>query len=123
MLKYLLTDKKNFYKANLHCHTTVSDGQDTPEQMKEAHKAHGYSILAYSDHDKVVPHPDLKDDEFLPLTASEYGVSRILPDRPFTYTCHFNIISSVENVAEKPLWINRDYTKESISGMMKNILL
>jgi hypothetical protein len=120
MVKYLLTDKMNFYKANLHCHTTDSDGQDTPKEMKEAHKAHGYSILAYSDHDMVVPHPDLKDDEFLPLTAGEYGVSKKRDDGPFTYhTCHFNIISSVEKVAEKPAWINREYSSESISGMMK----
>jgi hypothetical protein len=119
MVKYLLTDKKNFYKANLHCHTTVSDGQDTPEEMKESHKAHGYSILAYSDHDIVVAHPDLKDDEFLPLTASEYGVSRMKEGRSFTYTCHFNIISSVENVEKRPPRPDRDYSAESISGMMK----
>ena len=30
---YLLPEKGNFYKANLHCHTVVSDGALTPEQV------------------------------------------------------------------------------------------
>ena len=36
---YLLPEKGNFYKANLHCHTVVSDGALTPEQVKEAYQA------------------------------------------------------------------------------------
>ena len=35
MRKYLLPENGNFYKANLHCHSTVSDGTLTPEEMKE----------------------------------------------------------------------------------------
>ena len=31
MRKYLLPENGNFYKANLHCHTTVTDGELTPE--------------------------------------------------------------------------------------------
>ena len=27
MRKYLLPENGNFYKANLHCHTTVTDGE------------------------------------------------------------------------------------------------
>ena len=30
------------YKANLHSHSTDSDGDLTPEQMKEYYKANGY---------------------------------------------------------------------------------
>ena len=35
MKKYLLPEKGTFYKANLHSHSTVSDGGWTPEEMKE----------------------------------------------------------------------------------------
>ena len=35
---YLLPEKENFYKANMHAHTTVSDGCWTPEQAKEMAK-------------------------------------------------------------------------------------
>ena len=33
MKKYLLPENGQFYKANLHCHSTVSDGHLTPEEM------------------------------------------------------------------------------------------
>ena len=32
---YLLPKEGTFYKANLHCHTVVSDGDLTPEQVKD----------------------------------------------------------------------------------------
>ena len=34
MKKYLLPKSGNFYKANMHCHTTLSDGKKTPEEVK-----------------------------------------------------------------------------------------
>ena len=39
MKKYLLPNNVSWYRANLHCHTTISDGQLTPEEVKEAYKA------------------------------------------------------------------------------------
>ena len=41
----------NWYKGNLHSHTTVSDGKMTPEQSVEVYKEHGYNFLALSEHD------------------------------------------------------------------------
>ena len=38
------------YKANLHCHTTHSDGKLTPSQTREAYQAQGYSVVAFTDH-------------------------------------------------------------------------
>ena len=38
MKKYLLPEKGNYYKAELHIHTTVSDGTNTPEELKKLHK-------------------------------------------------------------------------------------
>ena len=35
MRKYLLPNDGSFYKANLHCHSTVSDGVLTPNEIKE----------------------------------------------------------------------------------------
>lgn len=73
MKQYLLPENGKFYKANLHSHSTVSDGAFTPEQLKEHYKAHGYSILAYTDHELLVDHSELDDDEFLTLTSFEYA--------------------------------------------------
>lgn len=46
----------------------------TPAQLKEHYKSHGYSILAYTDHEFVVDHSDLADPDFLPITGMEYAV-------------------------------------------------
>ena len=47
--KYLLPKDGNFYKANLHSHTTVSDGRFTPAEAKKIYLEKGYSIVAFSD--------------------------------------------------------------------------
>ncbi len=62
MKKYLLPEKGKFYKANLHSHSTVSDGAWTPEQMKKEYMARGYSIIAYTDHNVMVDHSYLADE-------------------------------------------------------------
>lgn len=73
MKKYLLPNK-NFYKANLHCHSTISDGDMTPETLKKHYKENGYQILAYTDHEVLVPHTELCDDDFLALTGYEIQI-------------------------------------------------
>ena len=64
MRKYLLPEKGNFYKANLHCHSTWSDGKHTPSELKELYKSRGYSVLAITDHEGLFYHDELNDDEF-----------------------------------------------------------
>ena len=75
MKKYLLPNDVNWYRANMHCHTTVSDGHYTPDQIKKAYKDMGYSIVAYTDHEIIKTHNDLTDDEFLAITSSEYSIT------------------------------------------------
>ena len=72
MKRYLLPHGKNFYKANLHCHSTVSDGKFSPEELKKLYMEQGYSIIAYTDHEILLPHNDLSDDSFLALNGYEY---------------------------------------------------
>jgi hypothetical protein len=76
MRKYLIPEKGNFYKANLHSHTNFSDGALTPEEVKQAYKSRGYAINAFTDHEILWNHYEaLRDDEFLPLVATEIGVN------------------------------------------------
>ena len=89
----LFPQQGQFYKANLHCHSTVSDGRCTPQQLKEAYKARGYQILAYSDHFRLVPHMELADPDFLPLTAVEIGANAEDQPWPYSRTCHINFFS------------------------------
>ncbi len=43
----------NQYKADLHSHSTVSDGDQTIRQQIEKHYEHGFDIMALSDHGTV----------------------------------------------------------------------
>lgn len=69
-MKVLLPDGTG-YKANLHAHTTDSDGRFTPEQVKEYYRAHGYSIVAYTDHLFMRDRSSLNDEGFVALNGYE----------------------------------------------------
>ena len=69
-MKYLLHPQK-YYKANLHTHSVVSDGKLTPEEVRDAYLAEGYSILSLTDHSVIVEHNDLTTDDFLMITGVE----------------------------------------------------
>lgn len=93
MKKYLISPKGQFYKANLHCHTTVSDGKMTPEETKEIYKSNGYSVVAFTDHDVMVAHPELNDEGFLSLNAYEMEINEHTPKKPDSRTCHMCLIA------------------------------
>jgi hypothetical protein len=46
----------------------------TPEEIKAHYKKNGYSIVAYTDHEVLVPHPELADEDFLALYGYEFQV-------------------------------------------------
>ena len=73
-METLFGKKKNFYKANLHCHTTYSDGKRTPEEIKEAYLARGYSAVAFTDHEHLIDHSYLTDGEFVAITGAELAI-------------------------------------------------
>lgn len=76
MKHYLLPETGNFYKVNMHCHTTVSDGTQTPEEVKALFKKMGYSAVAFTDHEIMLDHSDLSDEDFIAITAYEYGFDK-----------------------------------------------
>ena len=62
----------NWYKGNLHCHTTNSDGNLTPTQVVEMYQNKGYSFLAISDHDLFTDYrKEFDNSEFIILPAME----------------------------------------------------
>ena len=75
MKKFLLPESGNYYKANLHSHSTVSDGARTPEELKALYKSKGYSIVAYTDHNVLITHLELTDETFLALSGTELDVN------------------------------------------------
>lgn len=110
MKKYLLPENGNFYKANLHCHTTFSDGKKTPEEVKEIYKKLGYSIVAYTDHDILIPHDELNDDSFLALHGFEVEVNEE-NGKPWheAKTCHICFIGIDPENLIQPCWHRSTY--------------
>lgn len=98
-MKHLLPDVKRYFKTNLHTHSTNSDGRHTPEEVKEIYKSRGYQILALTDHEKFIPHPELNDNDFLALNSYELSINEAKPNKKGK-CYHFNLISKNE---ENPL--------------------
>lgn len=106
MRKYLLPEGGNFYKANLHSHSTLSDGKQTPEEMKASYMELGYSIIAYTDHEKFVDHSALCEENFLALNGVEVGVHQGVGTVPYIKHCHLCFIALDQE--ERPVfWCER----------------
>lgn len=70
-MKHLLPAVPRYFKANLHTHSTISDGKLTPEQVKELYRSKGYQILAITDHNIIADHSAMTEPDFLMLTGVE----------------------------------------------------
>ena len=101
MKKYLLP-QGNYFKANLHCHSNISDGKLSPEEIKEAYMAHGYSVVAFTDHDIMIPHPELADENFVPLTGFEVEINERGKAWELTKTCHICFIALDPQTVAQP---------------------
>jgi hypothetical protein len=108
MRKYLLPESGNFYKANLHCHSTVSDGRWTVEEIKKNYAEHGYSVVAFTDHEVMIPHTELTDDKFLALTGYEMAVNPPKFGQLWRKTCHMCLIAP-EPEYEQVCWHREKY--------------
>lgn len=114
---YLLP-KGNYYKANLHCHTTISDGDFSPEKIKQEYMKKGYSIVAFSDHEVLRPHPELESEDFVPLTAIEIGLSDPLNEWPKNKTHHINFISK-DKAKDAFIDFSREYSTNNAGKIIR----
>ena len=104
MKRWLLPENGRFYKANLHLHTTVSDGRYTPEEVKQKYRERGYSILAFTDHEVFVPHNDLSDGDFLALNAHEIAIDEFAGGGRYQRTYHLNFYAKSRDTALSPVF-------------------
>lgn len=111
MKKLLLDESLHTYKANLHCHTTYSDGRLTPAEVKEAYMEKGYSVVAFTDHDIMIPHPELNDAQFLALNGYEMEVNENRPGMEFDYikSCHMCLIAGKPDDLRQACWHRTGY--------------
>lgn len=61
----------NWYKGNLHAHSTLSDGACSPEELKQLYLEEGYSFLAYTEHNFFADLSRLNDSQFLAFPGAE----------------------------------------------------
>ena len=102
MTHHLLPESGRFYKANMHTHTLCSDGCKTPAEIKAIYKAHGYSVIAYTDHDVMINHSDLNDEDFLAITSYEVETNGPSAEGAFSTTpCyHLNFYAPVPDCTD-----------------------
>lgn len=113
MKKYLLSNSGKFYKVNLHNHTNISDGSLTPEQTKAAYIEKGYSAVAFTDHDVLIPHNDLTDENFVALNGYEMEINGLLTgkERPLhrLITAHICFVALKPNTTRQPCFHRTKY--------------
>ncbi len=90
-MKTFFSESDKLYKVNLHSHTTESDGKLTPQQLKDVYKANGYSAVAITDHEFMVDHTELNDEEFIILPGYEYAINNGGPWSHRIASCHMNL--------------------------------
>src|SRR5262249_53694301 len=69
-----------YWKAQLHCHTTNSDGKFDPRGLLERYREAGYTFVVLTDHERLTVCDDLNDATFLAVPGVETAVGR--PFRP-----------------------------------------
>lgn len=100
----LLPAQGQWYKVNLHCHTDLSDGKMTPEQIKAHYMSLGYSAVCYTDHEVLLDHRALCDEHFVALHGYEVAVKQDLSAHTayFQPVYHFNMIAESQDNLHMP---------------------
>ncbi len=121
-IRHLLPQVQQYFKANLHAHSNLSDGFLSPQELKDAYKAKGYSILCITDHDVVVDHSPMNEADFLLLTGAEYDISEegklTRHNSRHIKTYHINCIARCPNLLWQP-FANAQYREEILPYLEK----
>jgi len=95
--------KSQWYRGCLHCHTNVSDGDSSPEQVVEWYRNHGYQFIALTDHNRFtdVNRAGLnRYDDFLVISGEE--VTMNFKNRPVHINA-YNIRHLVKPIKAKSI--------------------
>lgn len=60
-----------WFKGNLHCHSTVSDGKISPDEVVEIYKKRGWNFLAFTEHDTYSHWKKWDDENFITIPGVE----------------------------------------------------
>ncbi len=92
---------KQFYKGNIHTHTTKSDGDEDPIKVTEWYKAHGYDFLVLTDHNHrtILDYGNEIETAETPLMIPGEEVTMNIQNNDVTVPIHINGIG-IERVVE-----------------------
>jgi hypothetical protein len=88
----------------MHCHTNISDGALSPEEVKEIYRSKGYSAVCFTDHEVLIDQSHLCDENFVALHGYEIAIKK----DPFHHTgafmpvYHFNFIAEDQKNLKMP---------------------
>lgn len=71
-----LSDRGNWYKGNLHCHSTMSDGKLDPYTIVQMYKNKGYSFIAFSEHELFTAWKEFNEENFIIIPGIERSVHK-----------------------------------------------
>ena len=74
-------------KGNLHCHTTVSDGDVSPDEICRTYADHGYDFLSITDHNAFVDPASVDSAGLLLIPGEELT---LVPDEDHSVPLHVN---------------------------------
>ena len=114
-----MPEKGNLYKINMHAHSKISDGGFTPEELKKLYMAEGYSAVAFTDHRKCVPHPELTDENFVALTGTELDFNPQGEDDYGNKVVHINAIARDSGLSfeKKSMALDFDIINDTIKEL------
>jgi hypothetical protein len=86
-----------FFKGNLHCHSTISDGKKPREELIEDYHRRGYHFLCISDHDIYVDSPELNRRDFILLPGFECSADQVYGGK-CVKTHHVNALAGTKKM-------------------------
>lgn len=81
MKQFGLKADGNWYKGNLHLHSTNSDGRKSPEEVAKIYEEHGYQFVAFTEHEHYTYNKALCHENFLILPGVEFACDKPDPLR------------------------------------------
>lgn len=83
MEQLIYTADQPWFRGNLHCHTTNSDGALPPAEVADHYAKLGYDFLAISDHLKVTDPQTVQRDDLLLIPGTELHGDERAPGRRY----------------------------------------
>lgn len=105
-------------RANLHAHSTGSDGKLTPEQLRDKYRDEGYGVLCITDHNVITPTDGLSDDRILVLPGAELNPMHAPSDHASFHLVGINITKPIHNRELTPSLVFREVNEQGGVGIL-----